>query len=126
MHILAGTHQLPNFLEAKRSEQLIESSLVLAGLTLVIANGFNLSSIATMGSAGFLIIFAAVNFANFKLSQRTHSYKLISLAGMIMCILSLMALTIETLMIAPQKLIYLLALLGIALIFGIISQYSNQ
>ena len=42
----------------------MEGLLITAGLTLFVANAFDLTSISTLGSAGFLLIFAAVNAAN--------------------------------------------------------------
>ena len=43
-----------------------------------VANFFYLSSISTMGSAGFLLIFAAVNAANIRLARQTGSRRWIS------------------------------------------------
>ena len=60
--------------------------------TLLIANILNLESISTAGSAGFLLIFALVNFVNFKLADKTFSKKYISLIGTILCLIALIAL----------------------------------
>ena len=61
---IARDGELPATLERKVWGQPIEGLLITAGLTLLIANVFDLTSIATLGSAGFLLIFAAVNVAN--------------------------------------------------------------
>lgn len=61
-------------------------------LTLVIANLMNLESISTSGSAGFLWIFALVNFSNFRLAKITKSNKIIALSGTLLCIIALFAL----------------------------------
>ncbi len=66
--------------------------LATSVLTLIIANTMNLESISTSGSAGFLWIFALVNYSNFKLSNKTESNKFISLAGTILCVIALIAL----------------------------------
>ncbi len=65
---------------------------VTAILTLVIANTLNLESISTAGSAGFLLIFALVNFANYKLAKITESKKIISLLGTLFCSIALISL----------------------------------
>jgi hypothetical protein len=39
----------------------------------LVANAFDLTSIATLGSAGFLLIFAAVNAANARHTRHTGS-----------------------------------------------------
>ena len=63
-YTIARDGELPVVLERKVWGQPMEGLLVTAGLTLFVANFFDLTSIATVGSAGFLLIFAAVNTAN--------------------------------------------------------------
>jgi len=66
--------------------------LITAILTLIVANLFDLESISTSGSAGFLLIFAIVNIANYKLAKQTKSMKWVSLLGALLCIAALTAL----------------------------------
>ena len=114
VHILAQAGQLPKFLETKGKDQPIESLLLLASLTLVIANFFDLSSIATMGSAGFLLIFAAVNLANLRLYKTTNCYRIIPLFGVITCLLALAALIWQTLETSPYNILVLLVMIILA------------
>jgi amino acid transporter len=79
--IIAQSGELPAALERKIWDKPIEGLLITSLLTLVVANVFNISGISTMGSAGFLLIFAAVNFANVRLYRQTHSYRWLSLLG---------------------------------------------
>src|SRR5690606_9396582 len=58
-YIIAKDGELPVELEKNIWNRPISGLLITAVLTLIIANIFDISSIATMGSAGFLIIFAA-------------------------------------------------------------------
>jgi len=85
--------------------------LVTAILTLVIANIFNLESISTSGSAGFLLIFGLVNFVNFKLAKETKSLKAISIAGFLLCIFALVALMVQQFQTKPEG-----AIIGLAII----------
>lgn len=64
-------------------------------LTLLIGNLLDLESISTAGSAGFLLIFAIVNYSNYKLSSTTSSNKYISLSGFLLCLLALIALIFQ-------------------------------
>ncbi|MCL5671282.1 MAG: hypothetical protein M1423_08315 [Acidobacteria bacterium] len=85
-------------------------------MTLVIANTLDLSSISTIGSAGFLIIFAAVNLANVRLANLTHAKAWISKIGTLVCALALAALLWRTATRAPGKLWVLAALLLLAFV----------
>jgi hypothetical protein len=70
--------------------------LITSAVTLLVANIFDLSSLSTMGSAGFLLIFAGVNLANAKLSEQTKSIKTISYIGAGLCIGALISLLWQT------------------------------
>ncbi len=85
-YIIARSGELPATLEKKVWNQPIEGLLITSGLTLIIANLFDLSGISTMGSSGFLLIFAVVNFANVKLHQQTNSRRWISFLGTVTCL----------------------------------------
>jgi hypothetical protein len=75
---LAKDGELPEFLERKVWARPVYGVLLTAGLSLLLANLVDLTAIAIMGSAGFLIIFAAVNAANVKLAAETGGNRFIS------------------------------------------------
>jgi amino acid transporter len=77
-YIVAKTGQLPTELERSFRGQHFEGTLITAGLALVIANFVPLDAIATMGSAGFLLLFLGVNIANVRLARDTGSRAWIS------------------------------------------------
>ncbi len=60
-------------LERKIWNQPLEGLLITAGSTVLIANLLNLGRISTMGSAGFLVIFAVVNAAEARTARRRGS-----------------------------------------------------
>ena len=72
----------------------VEGLLVTTGLTLVVANAFDLSSIALTSSAAFLVIFAAVNVAAARLATGPARRALAATAASA-CIASLVALIME-------------------------------
>jgi amino acid transporter len=77
-YIVAKTGELPDSFERTFRGEHDEGTIICAGLALIIANLVPLDAIATMGSAGFLIIFMAVNVANVLLARETGSRAWIS------------------------------------------------
>lgn len=77
-YIVAKTGELPHRFEKTIRGEHAEGTLVCAVLALGITNFVPLDAIATMGSAGFLIIFMLVNLANVRLARETGSRAWIS------------------------------------------------
>ncbi|MGD8749321.1 MAG: APC family permease, partial [Balneolaceae bacterium] len=103
-YIIAKEGELPKVLEKKIWNQPIEGLIITTVLALLLANLADLSEISTMGSSGFLLIFAAVNASNIKLSSKTGSKRWISIAGLISCLAAFGALLWYTLTNSPTKL----------------------
>jgi hypothetical protein len=83
-------------------------------LTMTMANAFDLTSISTLGSAGFLLIFAAVNTANLRCAAVTGGRRWLSASGIVACLMALAALIWQTARSTPSKLWVLAAMLGLA------------
>ena len=113
---IARDGELPAELERKVWGQPLEGLLITAGLTLVVANLFDLTSISTLGSAGFLLIFAAVNTANARHAAHTKSRAWISAAGAAACVTALGALVWQTAQSGPMKLWVLAAMVALAVL----------
>ncbi len=113
-YCIARDGELPSELERKVWSQPIEGLLITAALTLVVANLFDLTSISTLGSAGFLLIFAAVNFGNVRHAAETKSHAGISMVGAVACVAALGTLVWQTATTAPAKLWVLAAMITIA------------
>jgi len=111
---IARDGELPAMLERKVWGQPVEGLLITAGLTLFVANVFDLTSISTLGSAGFLLIFAAVNTANARHAPHTKSLAWISAAGAVACLAALVALIWQTARSGPMKLWVLAAMIALA------------
>ncbi len=111
---IAKDGQLPAILERPVWGRPVAGLLVTAALTLVVANVLDLTSVATLGSAGFLLIFAAVNVANVSRRSETHSRAWISVIGAAACVAALVALVWQTATTNPQDLLVLAALVGLA------------
>ena len=95
-YLIAKSGELPAELERTFHGQPLEGMLLFAALTLVVANLIPLATIATMGSAGFLIVFLAVNLANCKLRAETGGPWWVSIAAVMACAVALAALVWQT------------------------------
>jgi amino acid transporter len=119
-YVIAKEGELPEQLDHLVWRRPVEGLLITSVLTLLIANLFNLTNISVMGSSGFLIIFAAVNFSNARLAPNTGARRWIPAVGGILCLVALMILIVQRAMISPQELWVLLAMVGLAFLTEII------
>jgi hypothetical protein len=113
-YIIAREGELPEVLEQRIWNKPVLGLLITTGVTLVAANWLDLNSIATIGSAGFLLIFSAVNIANVILSEQTGSLRGISGLGALACLVALITLLRQIEMQAPLKILVLVTILGMA------------
>lgn len=119
-YIIAKSGELPKTLERKIWTKPIEGLIITSALTLIIANVFDLTSIATMGSSGFLIIFAAVNFSNFRLHKATCSKRWISMIGSISCLVALSVLVLESELVLAENMWVLVIMITLAFLIEFI------
>jgi amino acid transporter len=115
-YTIAKDGELPAALEKKVWGEPVEGLLITAVLTLLMANFFDLTSISTLGSAGFLLIFAAVNVASAVRTSAVRSRAWISLTGAVACVAALGALVWQTARTTPRDLWLLAALVGLAVV----------
>jgi amino acid transporter len=118
-YIIAKDGELPSALERKVWNEPIEGLLITSGVTLLIANLVNLSSISTMGSVGFLLIFAAVNGANVILADETQSKSWLSLIGVALCLSALASLLWQTANRSPHQLWIHFVMIGAAFLIEV-------
>jgi len=124
-YIIAKEGELPDKLEHKIWHRPIEGLLITSALALLVANLFNISSISMMGSAGFLVIFAVVNAANYKLYQKTESKRWISGLGIIASLAALGTLLWQRATTAPRELWVLLIMAALSFAVEFIYQRST-
>ncbi len=120
-YIIAKDGELPALLERKIWSRPVEGLLITAAVTLLIANSFDLASISVMGSAGFLLIFAAVNGANIILARETKSVRALPIFGVVVCSAALGTLVWQTARKMPSH-VWALAAMGV-LAFAIEAGY---
>jgi amino acid transporter len=124
-YIIARSGELPKTLERTMRGQHLEGTLITAFLALVIANFVPLEAIATMGSAGFLLLFMAINIANVRLARDTGGRAWISAVAALSTAVALIVLCVEVDK-NPATRNHLWILLGMILVsFGIELAYGG-
>ncbi|MEJ2655338.1 MAG: APC family permease [Acidihalobacter sp.] len=121
-YLIAKYGELPEAFEHDIRNQPVEGLALFAVLALLLVNGVPLSAIATLGSAGFLLVFAAVNLANLRLARETGARPALAAAGLVACVLALAALCIQVLSDAHTRwqIVGLAALIGFSLVTELI------
>lgn len=97
-YLIARYGELPAEFERDIRNQPAEGLAAFLILALLVLNLVPLNAIATMGSAGFLLVFAAVNLACLRLASETGASRAVALAGVIACLAAFAALVAETLL----------------------------
>jgi len=91
---IAEDHELPKYFCHRFWGKPI-GFLVTTILSVTLVNTFNLQSISTAGSAGFLLIFGIVNYIGFKKHKELNSRKWIHLIAGALCMLAFFTLLIQ-------------------------------
>jgi amino acid transporter len=115
-YIIARDGELPELLEKKVWNKPVEGLLITSVLTLFTANVLDLNSISTIGSAGFLIIFAAVNASAFRLRNKAGVRPAVAALGVAACVGALGALVWMTATDTPWKLAVLGGMVSVSFI----------
>lgn len=90
--------------------------LLIMVLTVLVANTIDLESISTSGSAGFLIIFAMVNFVAFKKATEIKAKKLISFFAFIFCTAAFIILVVQQYQSNPIGIVIALSLFALCFV----------
>ena len=114
---LAKDGELPEVLEVTEWQQPAAGVLTVGGLSLVMANTIDLTSIAIIASAGFLLIFAVTNAAAVKLAGETGGRRWISVLASLACVAALGTLLVQSYHDSPASLWLFLAFIGVAFAF---------
>ncbi len=125
-YIIAKEGELPEFLEHKVWNRPLEGLLISAVITLVISNLFNLSGISVMGSAGFLLIFLAVNLASFRQHRVTGGNRWVSIAGAAGCAIALGILIYNSAITSFSNSMVLIALFTIPFVVELVYRKLTQ
>lgn len=114
--ILAKDRELPEFMERKVWNQPF-GVLVTGAISLGMANLLDIQSIAVIASAGFLLLFAAVNLAGARLSDDIRGRRAPMLLGALVCAGSLGMLLWRSATDAPAACVAFFVVLVAAVLF---------
>lgn len=105
---MIGRHgELPDFFERKVWRSSFEGLFITAGLVILCTNLLDLGGIAILGSAFFLIIYAAVNAAHLRLLNRTNANSKVIWLSLVTCLAFLAILLYSESLKSPRTLMIL-------------------
>ncbi len=103
-YLIARLGEMPESFE-KRIHNGYEGMVIIGLLAIIFSLAFNLDNISVAGSFGFLIVFALVNFANFKLHAETGANRWIAGFGTLLCVAAVLVLVGYNAVHSPQSLV---------------------
>lgn len=115
--LLAKERELPEPLEKKVWGDSYLGILIVGAITLIMANTIDLNAISIIASAGFLLIFTAVNLAAYKLYGEIGGNKLVYLLGFLLSGAALILLLVTTWESSPHAVIIFISFVALSLGF---------
>jgi amino acid transporter len=109
-YMIARDGQLPADLAHTRWKQATGGLLLTAGLVIVVTLSFDLSGIAMMGSAAFLLVYAAVNAGHLRIVSATGANALVVWLSLLTCLAMFVVLTVYTYQQQPAAIVALVAI----------------
>jgi amino acid transporter len=126
-YTLAKEGELPRVFERKIWGKSSEGLFLTAGLVILFVNLFKLEGIALLGSASFLLIYAAVNLAHLRLTKDTGASPYLIWASIIGCFASLGVLVYYELAKSPLTVVILAAVFFLSFVVeGGYRKYSQR
>ena len=116
-YILAKEGELPEKLDRKVWNKPVWGVLITVIFSLLMANLINLTSIAIIGSAGFLLIFAVTNASALKLAKQIGGNRLIYMIAFLACVSALLTLLIHTYEDNPEAILVFFSFIVITAVF---------
>jgi len=116
-YTLAKEGELPEKLDREKDDIPLVGVMITTVLSLILANAIDLTEIAIIGSAGFLLIFTLINLSAFKLSKDIHASRTITLLSTLASFVSLLTLLIHTYEDAPKALWVFLSFIVFSILF---------
>jgi amino acid transporter len=106
-YMIARDGELPAGLSRTEWKQATGGLLLTAGLVVLVMLCFDLSSIAMMGSAAFLLVYAAVNAGHLRVLRQTGANVLIVWLSLVTCLAMFAILSVYTYQQQPAALVAL-------------------
>jgi len=117
-YLMAKKGELPEYFNRKTWGNAREGILITSGLVLLFTVTLNLSSVAMMGSALFLIIYAGVNIAHLNIYKETGANRYIIWLAIMGCLFSLAVLMYYEFLNLPFTLSLLIVVVYLSFLIG--------
>jgi len=118
--ILAIEGELPVSLQKEKNNIPTRSILVTTFFALILANSIDLTQIAIIGSASFLLIFFIVNVAAFKLAKKIKANRYIVFCACIISLLAFATLIVHTYLNDTQAIVIFCAFILLSIAFELL------
>ena len=126
-YIMAKKGELPKFFNRTTWRESKEGLIITSTIVILFTIFLNLSSVALMGSALFLIIYTGVNFAHLKIYKETNANKYIIRLAILGCLFALTVLIYYQIYNSPLKIELLVTLITITFLMEFIyRKYSKR
>jgi len=117
-YTLAKEGTLPKRLAQENHRKIPTTDVwVTAGLSLLLANSIDLTEIAIIGSAGFLLIFMIVNLSAFKVAKTIHANRILLFFATLFSALALITLLLHTYESNPNAIVVFFAFVQTSVAF---------
>lgn len=111
-YVVARYGELPGSMDRVVWRQAPEGLLLTAFISLVLVNGVGLDGIAFAGSAGFLVIFAMVSLAGYRLRREVKVNPVLEILGFLSSLTALVLLLYHTMVREPVQVALFIILLS--------------
>ncbi len=119
-YTIAKEGQLPKLLMDSKKDVPFNGVLYTTLFSLILANTIDLTEIAIIGSASFLLLFFIVNISAYRLRVKIHASAFILLVSSILTLLALITLMFHTYTSNPRAVVIFMAFIIISLLFELI------
>jgi amino acid transporter len=119
-YTIAKEGQLPKLLMNSKKNVPFNGVLYTVFFSLIIANTIDLTEIAIIGSASFLLLFFIVNISAYKLRKTIHASAFILIVSSTLTLLALITLMFHTYTSNPNAIIIFITFILISLLFELI------
>jgi amino acid transporter len=115
-YMIARDGQLPERLSRTEWKQATGGLLLTAGLVILVTLLFDLSGIAMMGSAAFLLVYAAVNAGHLRVLEQTGANAIIVWLSLLTCLAMFAVLAVYTWQQQPAAIIALVVIAAVSFV----------
>ncbi len=119
-YIIAKEGELPEVLDWERQNIPFMGVLITTVLSLLLGNLIDLTNIAIIGSAGFLLIFSMVNISAYRLRDKINGNKWIILIASLASIAAFITLLVHTYSSNPTAIWVFLSFIFVSILFEVL------